>query len=155
MQVVEHDLLHLLVHLLLLPQDDIPLALNRRGLESRVLENVADVVNAGADVLGEALGVVHGLLARRVRVQVRAKALDGQLELMLGAALRALERHVLQEVRGAVRRVRLRPRPRVNPHTHRRRLRVGVRLRRYRKAIRKRRRLQLGVGDVDCSRERP
>ena len=124
--MVKHNLLHLLVHLLLFPQNNIPLALNSRLLESGVLEDVADDVNAGANVLGEALGVIHGLLARRVRVQVCTEALDGELELVLGAAVGALESHVFEEMRRAVRRVRLRPRPRVNPHAHCRRLRVRM-----------------------------
>ena len=51
MQVVEDNLLHLLVHLLLLAQDNIPLPLDRGGVKGRVLEDVADDVNAVAGIL--------------------------------------------------------------------------------------------------------
>lgn len=135
MQVVEDDLLHLLVNLLLLAEDDVPLPLDRTTFEGRVLEDIANDVHACVHILREALGVVDGLLPGRVRVQVRTEALDGELELVLGAAVGSLECHVLKEMRRAVRRIRLRPRPRVDPHAHRRSLRMRVCLRRYREAI--------------------
>lgn len=85
-KVVKDDLLVLLVNLLLLPQDDVPLALNGRSLELRVLQNVRDDVNSLVDVLAERLGVVDGLLARRVGVEVGAQVLDLELEGVLRAA---------------------------------------------------------------------
>ena len=135
MQMIENDLLHLLINLLLLAQDHIALPLYSRRLQSRVLQNVADDVNTRADVLGEALRVIHRLLARRVRVEVRTNTLNGELELVLRATVGALECHVLEEVCRAIRRVRLRPRPRIDPHAHRRRLRMWVRLGCYREPI--------------------
>lgn len=135
MQVVEDDLLHLLVDLLLLAEDDIPLPLNRTTLEGRVLEDIANDIHARVHVLREALGVVDRLLPGGVRVEVRTEALNRELELVLGPAVGSLEGHVLKEMRRAVRRIRLRPRPRVDPHAHRRSLRMRVCFCRYREAI--------------------
>lgn len=95
MQVVKDDLLELLVHLLLLTKDHVPLPLDGRLVELRVLENVREDVNSLVDVLVERLGVVDGLLPRGVGVEVGAKVLDLELELGLVARLGALEGEVL------------------------------------------------------------
>lgn len=79
MQMVKNDLLHLLIHLLLLPQYNIPLPLNSRILQLRVLQNIRNNINRLRHVLAEALGVVHRLLAGRVRVEVGAEVLDLEL----------------------------------------------------------------------------
>ena len=154
MEMVKDDLLVLLVDLLLLTQDDVTLALDGAGLELGVLEDVGDDVDGLRDVLAEALGVVDRLLARGVRVEVRAEVLHLELERMLRAAAGALEGHVLEEVRGAARRVRLRARAGVDPHAHGRRLRMRVRLRRDREAVREGGDFRERAGR-DCCRQRP
>lgn len=95
MQVVKDDLLKLLVHLLLLTKDHVPLPLDGRLVELRVLENVREDVDSLVDVLVERLGVVDGLLAGGVGVEVGAEVLDLELELSLVARLGALESEVL------------------------------------------------------------
>jgi hypothetical protein len=135
-EVVEHNLLHLLVNLLLLAENDVALALYGARLELRVLEDVGDDVHGLADVLAERLGVVDRLLPARVRVQVRAEVLDLQLKRVLRALAGALEGHVLEEVGSAVRLVRLRTRASVDPDTDGRGLRRGVRLGRDGEAVR-------------------
>lgn len=98
MKVVKDNLFGLLVDLLLLPQDDAPLPLDRSRLEQAALEDVADDLDTLADVGPEGLGVVDGLLARGVGVEVRAEVLDLELEAVLGPLPSALEGHVLEEV---------------------------------------------------------
>lgn len=149
--MVKDNLLHLLVNLLLLAKDDVALALDRGVLKLRVLENVADNVHGLADVLAEALGVVHGLLARGVGVQVCAKVLNLELQSVLVALAGALEGHVLKEVGRAVRLVGLRPRARVDPNANGRRLRMWVSLGRDCEAVRER--SELGYGCVHRRRK--
>lgn len=62
-QVVEDDLLHLLLDLLGLAEDDIALALDGRLLELGVLQDIGEDVNALGDVRVEGLGEVDGVLA--------------------------------------------------------------------------------------------
>lgn len=62
-EVVEDDFLELLVDLLLLPENDVALALNSLGLELRVLENIGEDVDRGGYIGVEGLGVVDGVLA--------------------------------------------------------------------------------------------
>lgn len=92
MQVVKDNLLHHLVDLLLLSQNDISLPLNGRLLELAVLEDIADDVDCFWDVVPEGLCVVYGLLARGVGVQVGAEVLDLELESVLGALAGTLRR---------------------------------------------------------------
>jgi hypothetical protein len=62
-QVVENNLLELLVHLFLLAENDITLALDGLGLELGVLEDVGENVDGCGDVVVESLGVVDGVFA--------------------------------------------------------------------------------------------
>ena len=61
--MVENDLLELLVHLFLLAENDITLALDGLGLELGVLEDIGQDVDGGGDVVVEGLGVVDGVFA--------------------------------------------------------------------------------------------
>lgn len=116
-KVVEDDLLNLLVDLLLLPEDDIPLPLNGSLLQLGSLQDVRDDLDALADILPEALGVVDGLLPRGVSVEVSAEVLNLELELVLTPLARALEGHVLEEVSGSRGLVRLGARTGVDPYS--------------------------------------
>ena len=108
-QVVEDNLLELLVDLLLLAENDVALALDGRGLELGVLEDIGEDIDGGGDVVVEGLGVVDGVLAlqnpsvsvpslrqtapstyRSVGVQVTTHVLDLELQLLLGALLGTL-----------------------------------------------------------------
>jgi hypothetical protein len=68
MKVIEHDLFKLLVDLLLLSEDDITFPLNSCRLQFRILQNVGNDINGDRNILSEALCIVHGLLARSVRI---------------------------------------------------------------------------------------
>lgn len=94
-QVVKDNLLILLLDLFLLPKDDIALPLNRRLFELGVLENVGENVDCLGHVLVKGLGVVDGLLAGSVGVEVGAEVFDFELELGLRSGLGSLERKVL------------------------------------------------------------
>lgn len=117
MKVVKDDLLKLLVHLLLLPEDNVTFPLNRTRLELRPRQDVGDDVHRLGDVLPERLGIVDSLLAGGVSVEVCAKVLNLQLELVLRTLGRALERHVFEEVGRAGRLVRLGAGTGVDPDT--------------------------------------
>ena len=52
-------------------------------------------------VLGQAVGVVDGLLVAGVGIVVQPQVVEGLVELVAGAIRRALESQVLQEVRDA------------------------------------------------------
>jgi hypothetical protein len=100
-KVVEDNLLNLLVNLLLLPQDNVTFPLNRADLELRTGKDVGDDLDGLGNVLRERLGVVDGLLAGGVGVEVGTEVLNLELELVLGALAGSLERHVLEEVGGS------------------------------------------------------
>jgi hypothetical protein len=97
-QVVEHDLFELLVHLLLFPQNHIPLSLNRGLLQLAILQNVANNVDTLLHVLAKALGIIHRLFARGVSIEVGAEVLDLEFQGVLRTAVGALEGHVFEEV---------------------------------------------------------
>ena len=114
--MVENDLLHLLINLLLLPQNNIPFPLNSPVLELGVLADIRDDVDGLGHVLAEGLCVVHGLLAGGVGVEVGAEVLDFELKCVLGAAASALEGHVLEEVSSTGGLVGLCARASIDPH---------------------------------------
>jgi hypothetical protein len=93
-EMVKHDLLILLVDLLLLAQNDIALTLDGATFELGVLEDVGDNVDGLGYVLAEALGIVDGLLTRRVCIEMSAEVLHLELKGMLGATASALEGHM-------------------------------------------------------------
>ena len=107
LEVVEDDVVRRVVRLADLLQDHAPLALQFLGLEGGVGQDVADDVGGERGVLLQHLHVIGGLLARGVGVDVAADRLDLLGDLRRGAALGALERHVLEEVRDAVLRLLL------------------------------------------------
>lgn len=145
-KVIKDNLLHHLVHLLLFPQDDIPLPLNRRSLELTPRQDIGNDLDRLSYVLPEALGVVHRLFPRRVRIQVRSQVLNLQLESMLSTLVRSLERHVFEKVGRSVRRGRLGTRSCVDPDSDRSGRRVRVRLGRDGQSIREGRDLGDGGG---------
>lgn len=90
-QVVKDNLLHLLVNLLLLAENDIALALNGIVVQGRVLENVGKNLNRLGDVGLEGLGVVDSLLAGSVGVQVGTHVLDLDLNVVLTTGVGTLD----------------------------------------------------------------
>ena len=136
-QPVKHHLVVHLVHLLALADDHGALLLDGHLLQLRPGQDVRENVHRPRNVLLQRLCVVHRVLSRRVRVQVRPAVLHLQLEVHLRPVLRALERQVLQEVRRSGRLVRhVCTRPGVDPHPDRRRQRVRNLLRRHRDPVR-------------------
>jgi hypothetical protein len=59
--VIEDNLLHLLIHLFLLAENDIALTLNGLGVELRILQNVGENINGSGDIVVEGLGIVDGV----------------------------------------------------------------------------------------------
>ena len=100
-QVVKDNLLHHLVYLLLLSQDDIALPLDGGLLELAVLQDIADDIHCFRHIISECFGVVDGLLPAGVGVQVCAQVLDLQLQGMLIALASSFEGHVFEEVRSS------------------------------------------------------
>lgn len=140
-QVIKQNLLDILFDLFHLAQDDSSLTLDLRFFQRRVLQNITQNIHRRADILLHNLGVVRRLLTARVRVQVSAHVFNLLLETSRRAALRTLESHVFQEVRGTVRRRVFIPRTRVDPHANSRGFRVRRRFRRHSESIRERRHL--------------
>ena len=100
--MIKNNFFKLLIDFLLLPQNDISFPLNSRVLEFGVLEDVADDVNSGTNVLFKTLGIVHGLFARRIRVEMSTEIFDLDFESVLISAVCTFESHVLEEVSRSV-----------------------------------------------------
>mmetsp|Transcript_11819 Transcript_11819/g.31902 ORF Transcript_11819/g.31902 Transcript_11819/m.31902 type:complete len:270 (-) Transcript_11819:93-902(-) len=125
-QAVEDHLLSCLFHFLHLAQDDAPLEIQGVLVQGGVMQDIRQDVDALQQVVLEALGVVHGLLPRGVRVQMAAHVLDLLLELDAAAPTGALEGHVLQEMRRAVVFLRFEAAARIDPNADRQRLVCGA-----------------------------
>jgi hypothetical protein len=82
---------HLLVHLLLLAEDDGALGLDGSRVQGRVLQNVGENIHGLGHVALEHLGVVRSLFPRSVRVQVRAHVLHLHLQARLRPLLGPLQ----------------------------------------------------------------
>jgi hypothetical protein len=89
-QVIKDNLLHLLVNLLLLTENDITLTLDGIVVQGRVLENVREDLDRLGDVGLEGLGVVDSLLSRGICVQVSAHVLNLHLNIVLATGAGAL-----------------------------------------------------------------
>lgn len=103
MQVIEDDLLNVLIHILLFPNDRPPLSFDSGGFKLRILQDVRKDIDGGLGILAEALCVVDRLLSRRPSVQVHPHVLDFEFEVVLAAFLRSLEGEMLEEVSCAAR----------------------------------------------------
>ncbi|CCO34779.1 hypothetical protein BN14_08887 [Rhizoctonia solani AG-1 IB] len=79
MKVIKHNFLELLVNLFLFPQNHIPFAFDGPRLQFGILQDITDDIDGGTNVFAERLGVVHGLLAASVCVEVGSKVLDFEL----------------------------------------------------------------------------
>ena len=103
LEVVEDDVVGRVVGLADLLQDHAALALQLLGVEGRVLQDVGEDVDGERHVVLQHLGVVGGLLARGVGVEVAADLLDLARRCRGRCArLGALEGHVLEQVGDAV-----------------------------------------------------
>ena len=72
------------------------------GVHDRMLQNVGDDIDGQGQVFLQDLGVIRGVFAGRVGVQVPADGLDLLGDFQGAAAFGPLEGHVLQQVRNAV-----------------------------------------------------
>ena len=66
------------------------------------MDDVGENLDGFGKIGGEGFGVIDGLLARSVSVEMGAHVLNLQLQLVLIALARSLERHVLEKVGDAV-----------------------------------------------------
>jgi hypothetical protein len=116
--MIEHDIVRRVFRLADLLQDDVALALEFVRIEPAVLENVGENVDRQRQIFRQHLGVVTGSFAARVGVEIAADRFDLDRDVGGAAALGALERHMLEQVRDAVQRPvhgACRPRPRRRP----------------------------------------
>ena len=100
--MVEDDVVGRIVGLADLLQDHATLALHLVRIEGRMGQDVADDVGPQRHVLLQHLYVISGLLTRRVGVDMAADILDLLGDRHRRALFGALERHMLEEMRGAV-----------------------------------------------------
>ena len=105
-------------------QDHLAFALQLVARELAVLENVGEDIEGDADVVAQHAGEVGGGLQRRRRVQVAADVLDFLGNALRRPALRALEGHMLEEMRNAVLDLALMAGATGDPHAERRRLQM-------------------------------
>ena len=105
------------------------------GVERRVLQDVGQDVEGQRHVLLQHLGVIGGMVARGVGVDIAADRLDLLGDLARAAPRRALEGHVLEHVRHAVDVGRLVARAGIDPYAHRGGLHGGTWSRRHRHAV--------------------
>jgi hypothetical protein len=99
-------------------EDDALLALDVLGLQRGAHDHVGQQVDGERQVLVEHLDVVAGVLLRREGVELTTDRIDRLRYLLRGPALRALEEHVLDEVRHARLGVRLVARATLEPDAH-------------------------------------
>ena len=85
-----------------LVQDHLALALELGLGKAAVEDDVAEHGDEARRVLGQAAHVVRGVVLVGVGVDVGAEPLGIEVDLLAGALVRALERHVLDEVADAV-----------------------------------------------------
>ena len=76
LEMVEHDVVRRVIGLADFLQDHAALALQLFGLEGRVAEDIADDVDAEAEIFLQQLDVIGGLLARGIGVDMAADILD-------------------------------------------------------------------------------
>jgi hypothetical protein len=101
-----------------LVEDDRALRVDVGAADPRGRDHVGQDVDRDVTVVGEHAGVEARVLLRGVRVQLAAARLHGRGDLLGGAPARALEQHVLEEVRGTVARRALVPRPDAGEDPH-------------------------------------
>ena len=85
-----------------LVQDHLALALELGLRKAAVLDDVAEHRDEARRVARQAAHVVRGVVLVGVRVDVGAEPLGVEVDLLAAARVRALERHVLDEVADAV-----------------------------------------------------
>ena len=115
LEVIEDDVVGRVFGLADFLDDDALLARQFFGIEDRVLQNVGENVDGERDIVLQHAGVIGGLFASGIGVDEAADAFDLFGDAAGGAALGALERHVLEHVSDAVRFLRLVARARVHP----------------------------------------
>src|SRR6185312_11305446 len=119
------------------------LALQLVLLEGRMLQDVSDDIDGERRILGKHLGVIGGLLARRIGVEMAAHLFDGLGDLAGAAPLGALEGHVLEQMRDAVDLGPLVARADIDPNAERHRVDAGHEVARDLEPV-------LELGDLDA-----
>ncbi len=102
LQIIEHEIARIVLRGADLLHDHILLALELGRIERWVAENVGEHVERERHVGFEHARVIGRRFDRGRGVEVAADRLDLLRDLPRGAALRALERHVLEKMRDAV-----------------------------------------------------
>jgi hypothetical protein len=102
LQIVEHEIVGVVLRRADFLDDDVLLALELAWIEGGIGQDVGQHVDRKRHVGLEHAGEIGGGFGARCRVEVAADLLDLLGDLPRGAALGALERHVLEQVRNAV-----------------------------------------------------
>ncbi len=102
LEIIEDDVVGRVVCLADLLQDHRALALELGRVEARIHQDVGEDVERERHILLQHLGVIGRALARGIGVEVAADRLDLLGDGAGAAPLGALERHVLEEMGGAV-----------------------------------------------------
>src|ERR1044071_3733352 len=122
LEKIVDDVVRRVVRLADLLQDDGALAFELGGVEARMQQDVCQNIERERDVLFQYLGVIGRALARGIGVEMATYRLDLLGNVAGAAPLGAFERHMLEEMRGAVDLGRLVPRPDIDPQPERNRV---------------------------------
>ena len=144
LQMIEHDVRRRIARLGQLLQHHFLLELEMRRFEMRTTDQVGEQVHAELEVGRQQAGVEGGQLAVGRGIEIAADILDSLAELARRAPARALEHHMLEQMRDAVELRRLVARSCRRVETDRERLHAPHRAARHAKAVGQGRQLHHG-----------
>jgi hypothetical protein len=102
LHMIEDDVVRGVLGLADLLQHDRPLAVQFGAVEGRVHHHIADDIHSQRQILLQHLGVIGGVLARRIGVERAADGLDLLGDVLRAAPRRAFEQHMLDQMGDAV-----------------------------------------------------